>query len=52
MQKKIKMEAHRVLKKSLSKPGKTLSGQMREMDLCANFITVASFSYVSGESTE
>lgn len=41
--KKKKKEAFRVLKKSLLKLGKTLSGQMREMDLCVNFATAASF---------
>lgn len=41
--KKKKNEAFRVLKKSLLKLGKTLSGQMREMDLCVNFATAASF---------
>lgn len=46
------MEAFRILKESLSKPGKTLLEQMREMDLCVNFITVAVLKYVSGGSTE
>lgn len=41
--KDIKMEAFRVLKNSLLKPGITLLGQMREMDLCVYFITAESF---------